>query len=127
MPIQAIDAVTVDPDPPRSNPIGSEASGPNADVSGFDPETALKWLRDETTRDVHSANYLLFEHLGLTESEQAALSEFLVKVWMSTTRMPNYQPEPIEEQERLDEDDRLVTELAPTVLTDDQVRYMFDR
>lgn len=102
VPTEPSDTTAVVPDPPKGDPKVPEASEANADVSNIDLEADLKSLREKITKHVQSVYSLLFEHLGLTDSEKAALSEFLVEVWMSGTRIPNYHPEPMAEQDRLD-------------------------
>lgn len=60
----------------------------------------LKWLREETTNEVLETYELMFRHLGLSETEQSDLTDFLVEVWISGTRMRNFNPVPIEEGDR---------------------------
>jgi len=93
---------TVVPGPTRRDQNVPESLESIAEVSNIDLEADLKWLREQTTKDVQSAYSQLFEHLGLTDFEEAALSEFLVEAWMRGTKMRNYHPEPMDEQDRLD-------------------------
>ena len=87
-----------DPATDESGDIEAEESG--ASHSESDMEAQLEWLREETTKDVLTAYALIYEHLGLSESERNDLTLFLVEVWMSGTRMRNYHPQPIEESDR---------------------------
>ncbi len=74
------------------------------DSSGADsqspPEADLQWLRKETTQEVITAYALMFRHLGLSEAEQVDLTNFLVEVAISSTRMRNFNPQPITEDDR---------------------------
>jgi hypothetical protein len=77
-----------------------QPSEPERLYSESERQADLKSLREEATKDVLVAGSLMFKHLGLTESEKSALTDFLVEVWMSSTWMRNYNPEPIEEGDR---------------------------
>ncbi|MEQ9565490.1 MAG: hypothetical protein RLN85_06700 [Pseudomonadales bacterium] len=63
-------------------------------------EADLKWLREKTTKDVDQTYVLIIGHLGLSETERKYLIEFLVEAWMSSTRMGDYKPVPIDEGDR---------------------------
>jgi hypothetical protein len=77
-----------------------QPSEPERLYSESERQADLTSLREEATKDVLVAGSLMFKHLGLTESEKSALTDFLVEVWMSSTWMRNYNPEPIEEGDR---------------------------
>lgn len=42
----------------------------------------------------------MFRQMELTETEQNDLTDFLVEVWVSKSRMENYNPQPIDEGDR---------------------------
>ena len=83
---------------------GQQPAAPGVQPSEDDLEAELKWLREDTTKNVLITYSLMFRHLGLTESEQQALVEFLTEVWMSRitsrTSMTDDNPEPIGEEDR---------------------------
>ncbi|MDJ0749836.1 MAG: hypothetical protein QNJ11_10155 [Woeseiaceae bacterium] len=84
-----------DPDVDDYQTGSSEAGEPQSES-----RADLVWLREETGNDVIVTYAQLFRHLGLTETEERYLTDFLVEVWMSKTIMRNYRPEPIAEEDR---------------------------
>ena len=90
---------------PARDANGDDGGNVQADESAgaesrSDPEADLEWLREVTTSEVLVTYSLMFRHLGLTASEQRDLSVYLVEAWMSATRTPDHDPEPVAEGDR---------------------------
>ena len=91
------------------NPTSERTQGDSDGAQSFakangepqsDRAADLKQLREMATEDVTEAYSLIFKHLALTETEQRRLGDFLIEVWMSSTYMGDYRPEPIPERDR---------------------------
>lgn len=119
-------------DPASDESVGPQAAEPESRACRYDRQGDLKWVREETMEYVQKAYSLLLGHLGLTESEKVAMIEFLVEVQMSTTMACNYDPQPIEEQDRLngiaaivgDERLRQFLTLEENIYSYGEVQYM---